>query len=478
MVLITSCRQTTPVPAPPTLTATQPPTPIPTQTVTPTLSMPPSPTAMPPYPTASVVKSNAVAFIEREYWTGDLSLWIANVDSSGERKLVDIERNSDDWTSKRLLKWSPNGQWISYASGNDLWIISYDGSIKRNLLSLADKSMGNTLRTYMWTPDSSKVVFETNFFDRSVTPPPEGWPRPIVGIVDITTEKIKVLPIHDSLTSLTPDGNRILFIKRAFRTELSAEGIPFGVDESSFLLFDINTGKSVEIKPIDTSPWNACIATEYDNTHWSWSPNGQWFVYARHGNGPYYNRQLCVSNLDGTISYKIVLNDTHDIYAIPPVWDKTGNYLYLVARNFDDPLNAEINSDLRLVKFNIKTRKEERVLGLTDEPLPYDLFWYAAISPDKQTLELNKPNSGDSFSFIFLDIASLSTKKFTIDFISPPGTFFRINPIWSADSQSIIFLSEANNCFYKLDIQTGEITIISGRHLAESWAVSPIATPP
>jgi PBP1b-binding outer membrane lipoprotein LpoB len=71
--LLTACGGGTAAPAPVTQTpaATQPPTDIPTQTAIPTFiplgpTSLPSPTAMPPYPTASVVKSNAVAFIGRD----------------------------------------------------------------------------------------------------------------------------------------------------------------------------------------------------------------------------------------------------------------------------------------------------------------------------------------------------------------------------------------------------------------------------
>jgi len=452
--LLTACGGGTAAPVTHTPVATQPPTETPTQTPILFSTLQPSATAMPPYPTASVVKANAVAFTTG--WDGDgYPLWVANVDGSGEKKLTHIANK--DSLKNVLLQWSPNGEWISYGADDGLWLISHDGSTKRKLLSFPDKNLGAALVTYVWNLDGSKIIFENTFFDKTITPMPESWPPPIVGIIDIVTEKITVLPIHDLLTSLTPDGHHILLSRGP-----------------SFIVFDINNGRSIEIKPKDTSTLNQCTAQWYDQLIWSWSSNGQWFVYSGHGNGPFYNRWLCVGNLDGNISYEINLEDVNGIYAIPPAWDKTGAYLYLVVRNFNDPLHADITKpDLRLIKFNIKTRKVERLLLLDDSyPDGGGLFWQVSISPNGEMLELDT-RIADKYRVDVIDLSSMSIRKFYIS--EMPITYSLVYKRWSADSRYIVFSS---NYFYWLDVQTGKTAVISGEHSIKYWAVSPIATTP
>ena len=102
-------------------------TPVPATEVNVTPSTTPSVTPLPtaklilpvtpvtPYPTANETKANAVAFISQE--NAGYSLWVANVDGSGERKLADIpyNRQDGDWgITSYYLQWSPDGKWISY----------------------------------------------------------------------------------------------------------------------------------------------------------------------------------------------------------------------------------------------------------------------------------------------------------------------------------------------------------------------------
>ena len=60
----------------------------------------------------------------------------------------------------------------------------------------------------------------------------------------------------------------------------------------------------------------------------------------------------------------------------------------------------------------------------------------------------------------------------------PDTRAFHEDTIWSPDIRYIIFLSESNGRFYKLDIQTGEASDISGVHSVESWVISRVATSP
>lgn len=132
--LLISCKPESTIETPVTQTSitSQSLTEIPTSTLLPTTPLsfiPTYPTPI-PYLTASKINENAVAFIEQT----DIgySLWVVNVDGSGERKLADIEKN-ESRSSNYLLQWSPDGKWIGYISGNDLWIISPDGLDKKKI---------------------------------------------------------------------------------------------------------------------------------------------------------------------------------------------------------------------------------------------------------------------------------------------------------------------------------------------------------
>jgi len=449
--LLTSCRQEATSPVIQTPTVTQLPTEIPTMTLQPTFTLQPfisfpSPTAITPYATASVVKGNAVAFISEN------SLWIVNVDGSGERKLVDIEKNTER-VIHYSLKWSPDGKWISYISGADLWIISPDSLAKKKIISVRDNKIKQILK-YEWSPDGSKIAYAqvTN----------ENPSIMIVRLLDLATGKISEIsssPTPRTITlSWTPDGSRILLS-----------------EDTSFLLFDINMGEFIETKTKEVSQEdNQCSAWWYDQLFWS--PNGQRFALSWHGGGAYYSQYLCMHNLDGAADYGIKVDD--DIYAMPPAWDKTGDYLYLVARNFDDPLHVEINPDLRLVRFDIKTQKVERLLSLTDDTFPSDLFWDVSISPDGRTIELHGVTEENQLSFIIMDVQSLSTNRFVFDFdnrISIQKSFYSHN-FWTADNQNIVLC--INGYFYAYTAKTGKAIIFSGEHFVESWAISPIATTP
>ena len=230
------------------VSVTQPPTDILTQTATPYFmplgpTSPPSPTAMPPYPTASVVKSNAVAFISGN------SLWVANVDSSGERKLTDIEEN-ESRSSNYLLQWSPDGKWIGYISGDDLWIISPDGSVNKKTLSSQDANKRIIIR-YAWSPESSKIAYllAANWGD---------FPKIKMMLLDLTTGKDSEISVYQSpaniVLSWSPDGRYILLNT-----------------EDSLKLFEVGTGKVRKEIKSDCPIWHG---------EPSWSPNSEWFYRA------------------------------------------------------------------------------------------------------------------------------------------------------------------------------------------------------
>lgn len=141
----------------------------------------PLPTSI-PYPTASVVKANAVAFVAQDWQNhGPSSLWVANIDGSGEKKIVDsiTELENGPYWSFVAPTWSPNGKEIGYISEGDLWVVSPDGSTSRKILSLADKNK-EMIYAYKWSPDGLQIAYaQGNIID--------GGPQIVVGLINVAT---------------------------------------------------------------------------------------------------------------------------------------------------------------------------------------------------------------------------------------------------------------------------------------------------
>jgi Tol biopolymer transport system component len=479
--LLTACGGGTAAPAPVTQTpaATQPPTDIPTQTAIPTFiplgpTSLPSPTAMPPYPTASVVKSNAVAFIGRDNSNSlDTSLWVANVDGSGERKLVDIayNRQDGDWgITSYYLQWSPDGKWISYIEAHALWIISPDGSVKRRLFPLPD-TRGTFL--YRWSLDSLKIAYLEFSPDKSTvtpTPGPDNGMAPyLVGVIDIATGNVSELFSFEANAGIpillwSPNGRDLLFIK-----------------DYSLVLLEVATHKIVKtIK-------RGCGLER----GLSWSPNGRWFSYTDNGVGGFNPTWICVNSATGGSIQTIHVDST----SFNPVWDKTGNYLYFLATKINLARKPDSPIDERLMRYDARTQKTESLLSLKEQQQPDSYTRFFSLSPDGNTLMLQSESSQTKFDLIFVDVQSLATTKYTVDFeeLKVPFLYsYILETAWSPDNQNLILFAgdfcTPSGCggwgprgygsFYALNIKTGKVSIFSGEHSIYSWQVSPIATTP
>ena len=456
-LLLFACGSGTPTSVIRTPTVTQPLTDTPTQTLTPLPLLPTVPTSTPfpltppnstLYPTASVVKANTIAFISGN------SLWVANIDGSGERKLVDIEANTEPYALiKFSLSWSPDGKWIGYMSANELWVISPDGLIKRKILSTQDTNH-KLIRMYKWSPDSSKVAYiQANRQDKII----------LVGLVDLATGKVYELSSYPP-TRFTlywsPNGQYLLLDK-----------------ESSFFVFEVSTREFVkEIKTID-----GCLTSKY--TELAWSPNSKWFYHVYHGDVE--SKWICISGLDGS-NWQIPMRGLLTL----PAWDKTGKILYFAAKETTSNTYPDATVVLQLLGYDVRTR-ELRHLGSLGK-YPQQDVWSMFMSPNQNILALQACTKNDSpkCSFIIMNAQSLSVvNKFTVDFqFSLIRMYDFSNPFWSSDNRNIILFARGRNpldgrlnyysSFYAVDTKTGKAIPLSGRHLIDIWTISPIATTP
>lgn len=409
---------------------------IPASILLPTFALVTHPTSI-PYPTASKINENAIAFIAEN------SLWIANVDGSGERKLVDIQ-NNESWTSSYLLTWSPDGKWIGYISGNDLWVISPDGLTNRKAIEVSEVDNKNRIRSYSWSPDGSEIAYVQTTEGKSI-------PR----LLNLGTGNVSNLPISTNQLSLSwsPDGQYILLNTY-----------------TSLTIFEVATGK-IRLK-IRLYGYNHC---PIEHGGLTWSSNSKWLYHPVFANGT-YALGICLSGLDGS-SWPV-----EDVgYIISrPVWNKTGDYLYLVVGEMDLDNGPNWFKYQRLVRYDVNTRKTEELLSLEEDGrTAYPPI--ISLSPDGEKLELysyiyyeNNSHYVDASrppqnQFIIIDIRSLSKKTFTLELESWVEKQFPY-PAWAHDNEKIIFFS---NFFYSLDVKTGEVSKFSGFHSIENAVISP-----
>jgi WD40-like Beta Propeller Repeat len=418
-----------------------------------------------PYPTAQTVSTNAIAFIANDSGQGgQSSLWVANVDGSGERKLVDITKNKISFYYHDQPQWSPNGKWIAYFSDDELWIISPDGSINKKILSRDDKN-AEWIWDYDWSPDSQQIAFIKTGVDNNGVPVGVDFS---VSILDLESGMIRMLGEYEYediniFMEWAPNGQYII--------------IP---NQMHYYIVEAKSGKVVKVIP---SELEIVYGSAGDVHAVTWSPNSQWFSQFSDV-GSCGGGSTAVTGLDGkTYAFGIGGANAQSV----PVWDETGNYLYSTSRNVSC-WGPTVDPNEKLWRFSLNTKKSEPLLSLNGAH-PSQLTWSISISLDGHTLETHAGVSENQQSFIILDLNSMSTIKYTVNLgIDYNKSLGGSNTAWSPDNQHIVIYSEEyqpqnymrldHGPFYTLDIQTGKTAIISGDHRVTDWAVSPAVANP
>ena len=169
-----------------------------------------------------------------------------------------------------------------------------------------------------------------------------------------------------------------------------------------------------------------------------------------------------------------------------PVWHKTGDFLYFVARKTNPDSKPNLQIDERLMRYDVRTQKTERLLSLRAQQ-SYAYIQTVSISPNGYMLEFHSATSESQNEFVFMDVRSLSTTKFGVYMKIPATRAFSSGTAWSSDNQNIIFFIgeyETPNrlgvrhygAFYTLNATNGKTNIISGNYWVDEWAVSPVTS--
>jgi len=241
--------------------------------------------------------------------------------------------------------------------------------------------------------------------------------------------------------SLSPDGKKVVF--------LSAKDL-FSID---LFLADVETGE-VEKKLVNTAINPHFESLQFIKSAGSWDAEGERFVFAAISKG-----QPLISILntrEGKIEQEYEFPELGEI--LNPTWSPDGRYIAFSA--LEGGFSNLFIYDL----------DEEKLRKMTDDP-------YAALqpvwSPDGSTIAFVT----DRFS---TDLNLLDIGHFELALIDPvSGEISRlpifkgaknINPQWTPDSRSLLFISDRNGIsnVYRIDIESGEILQISNLYTGVS----------
>jgi len=145
--------------------------------------------------------------------------------------------------------WSPNGEWIAYDDGWDIWIVRTDGSDARNLGHVSGPSGS---RFPSWSPDGAQIV-HVRYTDVS----------PYSEIFVMNTDGTGVARLTHNQTDdlhpvFSPDGHWIAYTGHLLSTDRHPQVWIMEADGSNPKRLTINGG-----------------------VHPSWSPDGQQLVFSR-----------------------------------------------------------------------------------------------------------------------------------------------------------------------------------------------------
>ncbi|HEY6584811.1 MAG TPA: DNRLRE domain-containing protein, partial [Gaiellaceae bacterium] len=197
-------------------------------------------------------------------WQSGNQIWVMSNEGTNKQALTSLGSNG-------APAWSPDGTKIAFESnrsGNyDIWAMNADGTGQTNLTNVA----GNDVSA-AWSPNGSRIAFDS---DRTGN-------RDVFTMLANGTDQINLTassPGLDTDPDYSPDGARILFV--------SDRG-PF----TSVWTMDTGGGSTV----------NVTSASIYDADP-SWSPDGSHIVFTRDAGGQTFN--LWTARADGTAKLRL-----------------------------------------------------------------------------------------------------------------------------------------------------------------------------
>lgn len=242
------------------------------------------------FPTWSPDGSKIAYSSTRDRSSFGLDIWVMDADGSNQTRLTDAAGQNG------RASWSPDGSKIAYASivdvvaGGDttqvgeIWVMNADGSSPTALTS--DGAFANSPS---WSPDGSKIVFQSN---RDGTDQLYVMNADGSGITRLTNGEW-----GDQLPAWSPDGSKI-----AFQSTRDAAD-PNAVSTADIEIYVMNADGSSPTRLTNNSVFDGNVA---------WSANGAKLVFDSSRDG---NEEVYVMNADGSSPVNVTSNPADDGYA-------------------------------------------------------------------------------------------------------------------------------------------------------------------
>ncbi len=412
---------------------------LPARTASPTLTCVP-PTLSPsgtatPSPTLVPLSSNAVAFItdgQRLSPHKADSLWAVNLDGSGEQELL----NDLKPAPQPLAAWSPDQRWLAVSDLDGLRGLAMDSSVRVQSLTLQP----GQIRGLAWAPDSRRIAF-TQAKDSG---------RGHLVIRDLQDGSVIDHNIlHAGELAWSRDGQRLAFA-------------------DSVVTLAVLDLRSDTVTQIDEQP--NCGGTVEQLT---WLSDGRSLASWRYGNGRYGRGWVCVYD---TARQQPLLIDVQG-HSTNFAWDPESRALYLIAVNFypDSSETPARDLDTRLLKFSEADGRLTRLASLNENPVA-GTRKSIDISPDEKWLSMLFTQQDRNHEIGIFEIRSLDGTKISrwpVDMEIADNIY-----AWAGDSRHLLFASGTLHqsvvfgAIYALDIDTGNLTRLTGNHWIKHWAAA------
>jgi Tol biopolymer transport system component len=180
---------------------------------------------------------------------------------------------------------------------SQLWLLSSDGKDARPLL---DSKKGRLDSPGSWSPDGKSIAFTRC---KLSLPNSRGRTENSCGIYLVSPDGsgLRKLADRSSAPAFSADGARIAFV-----SDRDENGIhQTGEDEEDF-------AKELYVMSADGSdPRRLTTSAELDESSASWSPDGEWIVYAREGPSSFV-QQVMITKGDGSCSRVLIGDAQHE----------------------------------------------------------------------------------------------------------------------------------------------------------------------
>ena len=414
---------------------------------------------------ADVSPSGAELLIGQFNDETDVPIYILPLPAGLPRRVGDILAHD--------ASWSPNGEQIVYARGNELFLAKPDGSESHRLVTLTGPASwprwspdGKLLRFTVdglwevasdgtglhpllpgwnstqeqccgnWTPDGNYFVFETDRGHNEATL----WAiREKSGLLRRrNTDPVPLSTGQGSMFSAVPsrDGKKLFAIQGATQGQLvrydarSEQFVPYLSGISAIRLAFSKDGQWVAYSSFpDGTLWRSRVdGTERLQLSPSsmvradapqWSPDGKQIAFSAN---PGTNKHIYIVSVDGGAPKEVTKGERVDFY---PNWSRDGNSLFFGSM-----------AAIAIYQLNLKTNQVTTLTGSEG-------MWFPSLSPDYNYIAaLSSTNH--------LMLFDLKTQKWT-ELTQTQADY----PAWSHDGKFVYFSSTAGGepAFYRVQIK-------------------------